>query len=148
MPFHRWETEAADSYGTCPRLCCCSLQGQGLYPQAPPTAAPTRQQQRQAPRAPAPSCPRQEPRCPQSGTCQGLCWSVGGTASILARQPDPDLALIVLAPGSKCRTGVCLYSNAPSCVSFSQEETERWNDGLIPVGLVSMGWVLTDDRDL
>lgn len=35
-PPHRWETEAADSRGTCPRPRRHSLQGQGLNPRAPP----------------------------------------------------------------------------------------------------------------
>ena len=49
-PSHRWETEAADSRGTCPRPCRHSLQGQGLNPRTPPgSSTPSSRTETEAP---------------------------------------------------------------------------------------------------
>lgn len=44
---------------------------------------------------------------------------VGGTADTLAGQPDPDLALVVHAAGSKGRTGVRTAMLGGMCVIFT-----------------------------
>lgn len=71
-------------------------------------------------------------KAPASRKRQGPSWQIGGTAMILARQPDPDLVLVAHAPSFKYGTG--FYSNPRRCVSFSYEETgaERWpiTDGI------------------